>query len=74
MSSRLTRREFAALAGAAPLAAQIASQTPQPAAPVSPEQGVQQALAGVRKTSNRLQQIKVPMELEPAFSFRATRG
>lgn len=74
MSSRMTRRDFAALAGAAPLAAQVVSQTPQPAAPVSPEQDLQQALEDVRKTSRRLQGIEVPMELEPAFSFRATRS
>lgn len=71
MSSRFTRREFAALAGAAPLAAEAQSKAPRQ---TSPNPGMQQALAGVRKNSSRLQQIAVPIELEPAFSFRASRG
>ncbi|MGH9584343.1 MAG: hypothetical protein ACRD4O_15575 [Bryobacteraceae bacterium] len=80
MSSRFTRREFAAIAGAAPLAAQAISKIPPqgapapPQPPATPEQRFQQALADVRKTSSRLSQVELPMDLEPAFSFRATRG
>jgi hypothetical protein len=74
MSLRYTRREFAALAAAAPLAAQSVSQTPNAAPAPPPDAELQQALANVRNTSNHLSQIEVPMALEPAFSFHAARG
>jgi len=60
--SLLTRRSWAALVAAVPLAAQVAS-TPPPAAS-SP-------VDDVRKTSEQLAQIEIPMSLEPAFLFRA---
>jgi hypothetical protein len=74
MSLRFTRREFAALAAVAPLAAQSVSQTPQTAPVPPPDAELQQAVANVRNTSKQLSQIEVPMALEPAFSFHAARS
>ncbi|MGH9625444.1 MAG: hypothetical protein ACRD4G_14025 [Bryobacteraceae bacterium] len=71
MSSRYTRREFAALAAAAPLAAQTGSQKPQAAPAPPPDAELQEALSTVRSTSKHLSRIEVPMALEPAFSFHA---
>ncbi len=66
---RMTRRNWAAMVAAAPLAAQVSS-TPQNAPPLSaPEPD--KAAAEVRKVSDRLAQTEVPMAVEPAFSFRA---
>jgi hypothetical protein len=65
---RMTRRSWAAIVAAAPLAAQVTStpQTPPLSAP-EPDK----AAAEVRKISDRLAQTEVPMAVEPAFSFRA---
>jgi hypothetical protein len=75
--SRLTRRQWTALVAAAPLAAQVTSKVPpqgtpaasQPAA--APEQKLQKAYADVRAVSEQLSKIEVPMDVEPAFAFRA---
>jgi hypothetical protein len=76
MPSRLTRREWTALLGVAPLAAQVTSPSTPPAGspappkpPASPQERLAKAYAGVRDASNRLAKIEVPMDLEPAFSF-----
>jgi len=81
VSQKITRRRwtqaFIALAGTVPLAAQVTSKTPpegspapaQPAA--TPEQKLQKAYADVHQVSERLSQIEVPMNVEPAFAFRA---
>ncbi len=77
LSARTTRRQWTALLAAAPLIAQVTSTVPPtgvPAAPIgpaSPEQRLQKAYADVRKASERLSKIQVPMNVEPAFSFRA---
>jgi hypothetical protein len=75
MSSLLTRRQLAALLSAVPVAAQVATTppigAPQPPKPsATPEQRLQKAFSDVRDVSHRLSQIEVPMDLEPAFSFR----
>jgi hypothetical protein len=62
-NSLLTRRSWAALVAAVPLAAQVAST---PAAPASSS-----AADDVRKTSEQLAKIEIPMSLEPAFLFQA---
>jgi hypothetical protein len=73
---RITRRQCAALLGTAPLLAQVTSTVPPqglPApsnGPASPEQRLQKAYADVRRVSERLSKIEVPMTIEPAFSFR----
>lgn len=70
-----------AVVSAAPLSAQTTSpsttqKTPPVGAPAAaqpadtPEQKLQKAYADIRSTSARLAQIEVPMNLEPAFSFR----
>jgi hypothetical protein len=75
-SRRITRRQWTALLAAAPVAAQITSKTPPQGTPApappgaTPEQKLQKAFADVRKVSERLSQIEVPMSIEPAFSFR----
>ena len=74
MSLRYTRRKFAALAAAAPLAAQSVPQTPQTAPAPPPDPELQEALATVRSVSKHLSRIEVPMALEPAFSLHAARG
>jgi len=60
-SPLLTRRTWAALVAAVPLAAQVASAPAPASSPVD----------DVRKTSEQLAQIEIPMSLEPAFLFRA---
>ena len=76
-AARITRRQCAALLGAAPLVAQVTSTAPPQGLPVptngsaSPEQRLQKAYADVRRVSERLSKIEVPMTIEPAFSFRA---
>ncbi|HEY3935883.1 MAG TPA: hypothetical protein VGL97_00510 [Bryobacteraceae bacterium] len=68
MSSRsprpkdLTRRQWTALLAASPLLA----QAPAPLAPK-----VQNANADVQQTSQRLAEIELPMNIEPAFRFTA---
>lgn len=84
-SLRISRRKAAALLGAAPLLAQVTQKTPPPSAqapapPIgvpapaapgtTPQQKMQKALADVHQLSDRLAQIEVPMDVEPAFAFR----
>lgn len=68
--SRLTRREMAALLTAAPLAAQRASPPPETQPEMAPKT-VQEAMDQVKKTREKLQNLSVPMSLEPAFAFAA---
>ncbi len=62
---------------ATPLAAQVTSTVPPAGAPApakppaTPEERMQKAYADVRKVSDRLTKIEIPMNVEPAFSFRA---
>ena len=65
-----TRREWTALLSAVPMAAQTG---PLPAAPTTPSSssGLEKAIEGVNKVSSRLAQLEVPMNVEPAFSFKA---
>ena len=75
--SHLTRRQWAALMAVAPIGAQVTSTkppqgTPAPAKPAAtPEQKLQKAYADIRAVSASLSKTQVPMDLEPAFSFRA---
>lgn len=61
----------------APLAAQVTSKVPPQGVPAAsqtaatPEQKLQKAYADVRAVSEQLSKIEVPMDLEPAFAFRA---
>jgi hypothetical protein len=59
-----TRRQWAALLGISPLLAQTPSAPP-------PEAKPEKANADVREASQRLAQIEVPMDVEPAFRFTA---
>jgi len=76
-STRLTRRQWTALALASPAVAQITSTKPPegapapPQPPATPEERAQKAHADIRSTSDRLSKIELPMNLEPAFVFRA---
>jgi len=63
--SLLTRRSWAALVAAVPLAAQVTSTPPTTVPSAS------SPLDDVRETSQQLAQIEIPMSLEPAFLFRA---
>jgi hypothetical protein len=73
---RITRRSWTALMGVSPLLGQITQKTPpegapKPAAPnATPEQRMQKAMADVKQVSDRLAQLEVPMDIEPAFAFR----
>ena len=75
-SPQVTRRKWAAMLAAAPALAQVSSPVPPqgvPAAPataLTPEGKLQKALAEVREVSQRLSQIEMPMDVEPAFSFK----
>jgi hypothetical protein len=77
LAAGITRRQWVSLVGAAPLVAQITSTVPpksvpaSPSGPASPEARLQKAYAEVRKVSEHLSEIEVPMNIEPAFSFRA---
>ena len=64
----LTRRQWGALLGASPLLTRAASQAP-PSPP--PEQKTEKPDAGIRDVSQRLAEIEVPMDIEPAFRFTA---
>ena len=76
VSGRITRREWTALVGASPLLAQVTSKTPPQGSPLpappsaTPAQRQQKATADVRQVKDRLAQIEVPMDVEPAFIFR----
>ena len=64
---RITRRRWTLLLSAAPLAAQ------SPAPPLigkPPEPTLQKALDDVHQVSQRLDGLEVPMNVEPAFSFK----
>lgn len=73
---RLTRRAWA-LFGTASLLARQTSKTPPQLAPtppptqLSPQQKMEKAVADVRGVSDRLAQIELPLDIEPAFNFRA---
>ena len=63
---RITRRRWAGLVGIAPFTAKAAlgaQGAPPPQRPQKPE-------VDVRQVSERLAQIELPMNLEPAFVFR----
>ncbi len=69
-SQKPTRREWTLLLAAAPLTAQVPS--PATPAPVpSAGSNLPKALDEVRKVSERLSHLEVPMNVEPAFSFQA---
>lgn len=73
----LTRRQWMAFISWTPVAAQITSTvppagSPKPAGPgATPGQRMEKAASDVRETSALLAKIEVPMNVEPAFSFRA---
>jgi hypothetical protein len=59
---KLTRRELAGIAAALPAVA----QTPGP-----PKSVAEQAAADVHENVAEIRKIKLPLDTEPAFSFRA---
>ena len=79
--ARITRRQWnttvAAVLGASPAVAQVTSKTPPQGAPApaqppaTPQQKLQKAYDDVHKVTDRLAQLEVPMDIEPAFNFRA---
>jgi hypothetical protein len=81
MPGRMTRRQWTAGLTAAitvaPAAGQVTSKVPPqgpPAAPpaaATPQQKLQKAYADVHQITVRLSQIEMPMNVEPAFAFRA---
>jgi hypothetical protein len=64
-SARLSRRAWTLLFTSIPLLAQA------PPVADTPEQKMQKAIADVRSISERLAQTDVPIDVEPAFTFRA---
>jgi hypothetical protein len=69
MPLRLSRRQCVVLLATTPLLAQTVG--PSPALPATPEQRRDKANADVREVSGKLAAIELPMNLEPAFRFRA---
>ena len=73
----MTRRQWTVLFTVAPLAAQTTSKIPPVGSPAPPkppatsEERKQKAYADIHEVSDRLSKIEVPMNVEPAFSFRA---
>jgi hypothetical protein len=70
MSLRLNRRRWVFLMGSTPLLAQAAAQQTQPSAG-TPAPLVEKAQSGMREVSSKLAAIDVPMDIEPAFRFKA---
>jgi len=70
MMARPTRREIAALLVVAPIAAQTAAPPSQPStgAPASSSQKAFQEVAG---GGEKLRAISIPMDVAPAFVFKA---
>lgn len=78
---RLNRREWtkriAGALAAAPALAQATQKIPPQGAPATPnplatpEQRLQKAYADVHAISDKLSKLEVPMNVEPAFAFRA---
>ena len=59
------------LAGAQPPATVPPEGVPAaPSAALTPQQKLQKAYADVHQASMRLSQIEIPMDVEPAFSFK----
>jgi hypothetical protein len=73
---RITRRQWTALVSAAPLLGQATSEVPPQGAPApvpssaTPQQKLQKAYADVGQIRDRLSKIQVPMNVEPAFTFK----
>ena len=77
----LNRRQWSKrMAGAlalVPLSAQVTQKVPPVGAPApapptaTPEQKQQKAYADVKTVSDQLSKLEVPMDVEPAFAFRA---
>jgi hypothetical protein len=77
----MTRRRLATLLSVTPLAAQIPSPpvtqkappvgapAPSPTA-VNADEKLKKANDGIRKMSERLAQLEVPMDVEPSFVFK----
>jgi hypothetical protein len=64
----LTRRQLASLLAATPLIA----QTPQPSTTAAPPPDpTAKAAADLAKVTQRLAEIELPMNVEPAFRFTA---
>jgi hypothetical protein len=74
---RMTRRQWTLCLTLTPLAAQVTSTVPPTGLPVpapstaTPEQKLQKASGDIRQISEQLSKIGIPMNIEPAFSFRA---
>jgi hypothetical protein len=64
----LTRRQWGALLGASPLLTRAAAQIPPTPAPAQKDENPD---ASVRDVSQRLAEIELPMNVEPAFRFSA---
>jgi hypothetical protein len=60
---KITRRTLAAAVLAAPVAA--------PSAPAAPEEELKAARETVRRNSEALAKVKLPVATEPAFQFKA---
>ncbi len=77
MAPLITRRRWTALVAVTPLAGQVTSTVPPVGAPsppktsATPQQRMEKAYADIREVSGRLSKLEVPMNVEPAFSFRA---
>ena len=66
MKGKMTRRQLAGTM----LAATVAGQAPQPA-PTTPAGELEAAREQHRRTRETMAQVKVPMDIEPAFHFSA---
>ena len=77
MNRREWSKRLAATLAAVPLYAQVTQKVPPvgvPAPPspsATPQQKLQKAYADVRTASDQLSKLEVPMDVEPAFAFRA---
>lgn len=68
--ARPTRREIAALLVVAPIAAQTAAPPSQPSTG-APGNSLQKAFQDVAGSGEKLRAISIPMDVAPAFVFKA---
>ncbi len=69
-ATKMTRRQIAVALVAVPALAQTPPQSTSTGPAPQPVNSLEKAQGDVREVSERLRKIEIPMDLEPAFTFR----
>jgi hypothetical protein len=69
-STKMTRRQIAMALTAVPALAQTTPPSTATGPAPQPVSSLEKAQGDVREVSERLRKIEIPMDLEPAFTFR----